>query len=196
MSTGIFGSTQIAGEEEIVMIVFIVPFKRLRGVTWSPPVQNNFYFYVRGYHFFIKAQRSKPTTPCQPSPPTVEKPSEPLVKSTNQKKKKKPKFLASKNWLLKHGLRAKKLLLIDALSSTIQRDRETVKLDTAIVSRLLDEVRCYEWLFVCIIIYNFECETARRPITLEFITLTVVFIQLLKHGQHFGISLNQSNLST
>ena len=100
--------------------------------------------------FFITAQRSKSATPRQPSPPTVEKPSEPLVKSTNQKKKKKPKFLASKNWLLKHGLRAKKLLLIDALSSAIQRDRETVKLDTAIVSRLLDEVRCDVWLFVCI----------------------------------------------
>lgn len=78
-------------------------------------------------------------TPRQPSPPIIEKPTESLAQSANQKKK-KVKFLTSKNWLLKHGLRSKKLLLIDALSTAIQRDRENVRLDTAIVSRLLDEV--------------------------------------------------------
>lgn len=51
------------------------------------------------------------------------------------------KFLSSKNWLLKHGLRAKKLLLLDALSEAIIKDR-TGPLDTQVVSRLLDEVRC------------------------------------------------------
>mgnify|MGYP001797175113 CR=1 FL=1 len=178
------------------LIDFIVPIKKLWCVTWPPLGSTCPLLALRWrLQFFIKAQRSKPTTPRQPSLPTVGKPSEPLLKS-NQKKKKKPKFLASKNWLLKHGLRAKELLLIDALSSAIQRDRETVKLDTAIVSRLLDEFRCDVWLFVCFIIYYFECEIARRPSTLEFITLTVVFIQLSKRGQHFGISLNRNNLST
>lgn len=55
-------------------------------------------------------------------------------------KKGKPRFLSSKNWLLKHGLRAKKLLLLDALSEAIVKDRTGTKLDTQIISRLLDEV--------------------------------------------------------
>lgn len=53
------------------------------------------------------------------------------------------RFLSSKNWLLKEGLRAQKLLLLDALSEAIQLDRsESNKMDTHILSSLLDEVRC------------------------------------------------------
>lgn len=107
-----------------------------------PSLLHNSYSYCNYCtNIFIVAPRPKSSTPRQPSPPVIEKPSSPpMTRSTNQAKKKKAKFLASKNWLLKHGLRAKKLLLLDALTDAIQKDRTTTKLDTTIVSRLLDEV--------------------------------------------------------
>lgn len=77
-----------------------------------------------------------------PSPPKTNRP-KPKSTSTTQttKTKKKTKFQSSKNWLLKNGLRAKQLLLLDALSEAIRKDRGTEKVDSQIVTRLLDQVR-------------------------------------------------------